>query len=61
MTDTIKLHNIDKVRVHKTTQKNSRDVEKVKIYTPEHEISLFGSKDENSDKDKTIKLEVTEK
>lgn len=56
----LKKHNIDKVKVEKTTQNGSREVEKVTILADDLDITIFGSRDEDSAKDKTIDLEVIE-
>ena len=56
----LKKHNIDKVKVKKTTQNGSREVEKVKILADDLEVTIYGSRDEDSSKDKTIDLEVIE-
>jgi len=56
------FHNEDKAKVYKTTQTNEdgRKVEKLKIETDNHDITIFGSKDNDSDKDKTINVEMGE-
>jgi len=56
----LQKHNIDNVKVEKTTQNGSREVEKVKILADDLDITIFGSRDEDSAKDKTIDLEVIE-
>lgn len=56
----VKEHQVDKVKVKKTTQNGSREVEKVKVFADDLEISIFGSSDPESEKDATIDLEVIE-
>jgi hypothetical protein len=56
----LQKHNIDKVKVEKTTQNGSREVEKIKVLADDLDITIFGSRDEDSAKDKTIDLEVIE-
>lgn len=62
MTDSIQLHDNETVKVRKTTQTNpdGRQVEKVNIVADNTDITLFGASDPDSDKDKTVNLEVTE-
>jgi len=60
MTDTIHLHKVDKVKISKTTQNTREGVERIDIKAGEHEITICGSKDEESGKEKTIELEVEE-
>lgn len=62
MTNSIQLHDNETVKVRKTTQTNAdgRQVEQVNIEADNMNITLFGASDPNSDKDKTVNLEVTE-
>jgi len=56
----LKKHNTDNVKVEKTTQNGTREVEKVTIRADDLKVTIFGSRDEDSSKDGTIDLEVIE-
>jgi len=60
MTTTTEIHDVNEVEVSKTTQDTFNGVEKVNIKTEDHIITIFGSRDEESHKEKTIELEVAE-
>lgn len=52
------LHDFNEVKIRKTTQNTREGVEKVEVLAGDHDITLFGTKDQESTKEKTINLNL---